>query len=434
VSSSARARTRWIEAHLRTHSFARGGPLRFGAEMELLAFETATGAVAPIATANRPSTLPAVRTVAEELGWEEGARSKGVPRFVAPSGGALTFEPGGQLEYASAPHASVDAVLHELRTVHDALIARCADQGVTLRAVGIDAENPPDAAPLQIDADRYRRMNAYFARIGPAGARMMRQTASLQLCLGGIDVEARWRLANAIAPWLVAIFANSGRYAGRDTGYASYRAETWRGVDPLRTGLVVGDDAVAAYSAFALAAPAFLAGREEAAPVPFAELSDEHATDDALAVHLSTLFPEVRPRGYLELRSADAVDVEHHAAAMTFVVGLLADDVSARAALEIVGEPSTALLRAAGRSGLKDQQLAAGARDLVELALAGCARLGRSVVSDAVLTDARHSFATLLRDDANCDRAQRQTVPSSSPTAVLGPELLSSRCFVSSDA
>jgi glutamate--cysteine ligase len=356
-----------------------------------------------------------------------------VPRFVAPSGGALTFEPGGQLEYASATHVSVDAVLRELRTVHDTLVARCADQGITLRAIGIDADNGPADVPLQIDAERYRRMNAYFASIGPAGARMMRQTASLQVCLGGVDVAERWSMANGIAPWLVAIFANSQRYAGRESGYASYRAETWRGVDPLRTGLVVGDDAVAAYTAFALGAPAFLAGNEGTAPIPFAELSDEQATDDALATHLSTLFPEVRPRGYLELRSADAIDVEHHAAALTLVTGLLADDVSARAALEIVGEPSSALLRTAGRSGLADQDLAAVVRDLADLALAGCARLGPSIVSDEVLAGARDSFATLLRGDANRD-AERQTEASSSPTAVLGPELLSSRCFVSSDA
>ncbi|HEY2026268.1 MAG TPA: glutamate-cysteine ligase family protein [Gemmatimonadaceae bacterium] len=433
-SSAADARARWIDAHLRRHCFARGGALRFGAEMELLAFDEATGAVAPIAATDRPSTLSAIRSAGEELGWQEAAGSKGVPRFVAPSGGALTFEPGGQLEYASAPHASVDAVLGELRRVHDALVERCADRGVTLRALGIDPTNPPAAAPLQIDADRYRRMNAYFATIGPAGARMMRQTASLQLCLGGVDVAHRWRVANAIAPWLVAIFANSTRYASRDTGYASYRAETWRGVDPLRTGLVVGEDPVAAYTAFALAAPAFLAGADGSAPAPFAELPDEQATDDTLAVHLSTLFPDVRPRGYLELRSADAVGVEHHAAAMTFIVGLLADDVSARAASEIVGEPSIALLLRAGRFGMKEAHLAARAGDLVELALAGCSRLGQSIVSDEVLARARDSFAALLRVEASADRTDDQAVSSPSPTAVLGPEVLSSRCFVSSDA
>ena len=91
-----------------------------------------------------------------------------------------------------------------------------------------------------------------------------------------------------------------------------------------RTGIVAGRDPVPAYAAFALAAPAFLAGGEDDAPVAFADLPDVYATDDALAVHLSTLFPEVRPRGYLELRSADAIDVRHHAAAMVFVAGLLA--------------------------------------------------------------------------------------------------------------
>lgn len=433
IPSAELTRTRWVEARLRSHDFASSGPVRFGAEMELLALDASTRAVAAIEADGRPSTLPAVRAVAEELGWREGARAKGVPRFVSASGGALTFEPGGQLEYASAVHASVDGVLRELRTVYDALVRRCADRGVTLCTLGIDAEHTAEEVPLQIRAERYRRMDAYFARIGPDGARMMRQTASLQLCVGGVDIAARWGAANAIAPWLVAIFANSRRYAGRDTGCASYRAETWRGVDPRRTGIVAGVDPVPAYAAFALAAPAFLAGGEDDAPVAFADLPDAHATDDALVVHLSTLFPEVRPRGYLELRSADAIDVRHHAATMVFVAGLVADDASARAAREVVGEPSATLLRAAGTSGLADERLAARAPDLVELALAGCARLGPSVVSKDVLANAQDSFATLLADGTSGDSARRQASRSSSRPAEL-PLEVSPRCFVSSNA
>jgi glutamate--cysteine ligase len=239
-------------------------------------------------------------------------------------------------------------------------------------------------------------MADYFAAIGPHGARMMRQTASLQLCLGGVDPTARWRVANAIAPWLVALFANSGRYAGKDTGCASYRAETWRGVDPRRTGILPGHEPAREYAAFALGAPAFLVGAERTPALPFAAIDDGLASDEALAVHLSTLFPEVRPRGYLELRSVDAIDADLRPSAFAFVAGILGDDTAAAQAMEIVTEPSPSLLRVAGRAGLADQTLARRAEDLVEVALAGCARLGREIVSPSLLEQARASFAERL--------------------------------------
>jgi glutamate--cysteine ligase len=390
-----------VEAYVREHCFAasatmsRGG-LGFGAEMELLAVDAASGRIAPIDATDRSCSLDVARAAAARLGWTACRSAKGVPRFVAPEGGALTFEPGGQVEYASAVHRSITGLLRELRVVDDVLRDEAAARGIDLLAVGVDPENGAEEAPLQLRASRYRRMAAYFAGIGADGARMMRQTASLQVCLGGIDVEARYRLANAVAPWLVALFANSPRYAGDDTGCASYRAHTWRGVDPARTGLMAGSDPVREYAAFAMRAPAFLAGAEESPALPFACVDDAVATDEALATHLSTLFPEVRPRGYLELRSMDAIGVEHHAAAVVFATGLLADDRAAAEAGEVAREPDTARLRAAGRVGLGDSVLAAQARTLADVALAGCARLGAQVVDPSVLEHARDSFDALL--------------------------------------
>jgi glutamate--cysteine ligase len=241
-------------------------------------------------------------------------------------------------------------------------------------------------------------MAEYFAGVGPSGARMMRQTASLQLCIGGVDPAARWRVANALAPWLVATFANSARYAGSNTGCASYRAETWRNVDPRRTGVFEGREPLREYAAFALAAPAFLVGAGGTPALPFAALGDDEASDAALAAHLTTLFPEVRPRGYLELRSIDSVDAAHHAAAMVFAAGILCDDIASAAAMEVVGEPSPSLLRTAGRSGLADPALARCAADLVEIAVAGCARRVGTIVSESVIDVARATLADRLGD------------------------------------
>jgi glutamate--cysteine ligase len=394
MNGAMRSRAERVESYLRAQCFrapADGAPLRFGAELELLALDAATHRVARIHAPDGRGTYDVAAAVAARCGWTERHSDKGASRFVAPGGGSLTFEPGGQLEYASGVHATIDGVVTELATVQRLLEEHATECGIALLAVGVDPENALAEAPLQLEAERYRRMAAYFDDIGPDGARMMRQTASLQLCVGGVDPVKRWRVANAIAPWLVALFANSSRYAGRDTGCASYRAETWRGVDPRRTGIFPGCDPVREYAAFAMAAPAFLAAADGDAQVSFAMLRESAASAaGAVATHLSTLFPEVRPRGYLELRSTDSVDATQHGAAMVLAGGIIGDDVASAEALELLGDPSASLLQAAGRSGLLEPALSRHATDLIEIAVAGCARRGETMISESLL-EAAHS-------------------------------------------
>ena len=383
MTSESRERAQWVSRYLREHCFTapatRG--LTFGAELELLALDTGTNAVTPIfPVAERACSLDVVRDVARRLSWRETTSDKGVPRFSSDAGGSLTFEPGGQLEYASAVHNSVDAVLRELCAVESQLRESAEPCGISLLAVGVDPFNGADATPLQLTAERYAKMARYFATIGAGGARMMRQTASLQINIGGVSPLDRLAVANAIAPWMVALFANSSCYASEDSGCASFRAETWRGVDPSRTGLLRGRDAIAEYTAFALDAHAFLAN--DAAPC-FVDLP--RVTDGMLATHLTTLFPEVRPRGYLEMRSLDALDDARRRAAMAFVAGIVGDSAAAADALDLVGEADEALLLRAGRRGMTDQTLSSKASDLVEIARAGCQRLGPSVVSEATV-------------------------------------------------
>jgi glutamate--cysteine ligase len=396
---TAHARVQWVEALVREHCFGGpandpGAPLTFGGELELLALDRATHAITRIAgSPNRPSSLDVVRDVSQRLAWTETVSDKGIPRFVSGGGGALTFEPGGQLEYASAVHPSADLLLHELDMVESQL-RECAERrGIMLVSRGVDPFNGPDDAPLQLTADRYSRMARYFATIGADGARMMRQTASLQLNVGGIPVLDRWPVANALAPWLVALFANSGQYAGVDTGCASYRAETWRGVDPGRTGLFSGDDAIREYSEFALAARAFLV--HDSAPA-FGTLDERHITETAFRTHLTTLFPEVRPRGYLELRSLDAIDADHRIAAVALVAGVLGDSRASQEVRTLLGPPDAELLRAGGREGLRNPRIAALASDLIEIALAGCVRLGSTVISIETREQARVTLSRLM--------------------------------------
>jgi glutamate--cysteine ligase len=162
----------------------------------------------------------------------------------------------------------------------------------------------------------------------------------------------------------------------------SYRAHAWRSLDPSRTGLISdGGDPAAAYTRFALGAQTILTGPEYEASQPFGEkLAAGRARVGDWTTHLTTLFPEVRPRSYFELRSCDTVAPEWYVAPLAFVAGLAYHAPSASAALELLGTPNPTLLADAGRYGLADPTIAAKARELWRLARDGCGALGSSFI------------------------------------------------------
>jgi glutamate--cysteine ligase len=389
-----------LEADLAAHAFGAPAsasltPRRVGAEAEFIPVEAATWRRCPIDDEGAISTLPFLRRHGERQGWIETRTEKGTPSFGLPGGGTLGFEPGGQLEYSSPPCRSPSALLALMRSVVLPLRAAASAEGITLLAVGIDPANGVEDAPLLLRGRRYGRMAEYLARRGPAGARMMRQTASLQLNLDFDDEPwLRWRVLNAAAPWFTAIFANSAVYAARDTGCQSARAEAWRGLDPARTGLPYDRRApVSAYLEFALAAPAMLLPAVNGEHRPLGEwLARAELTMDEWHEHLTTLFPEVRPRGHLELRSTDAISPRWYAAPLALAVGITYDPAALRTAADLLGLPDPALLHRAGRDGLCDPTIAATASDLTEIALAGCERLGPAYFHPSDLEQARAFF------------------------------------------
>jgi glutamate--cysteine ligase len=243
-------------------------------------------------------------------------------------------------------------------------------------------------------------MLRYFERIGPSGARMMRQTASFQICVdAGEQPDLTWRALNALAPYVVAIFANSPRYEGRETGHRSFRRHIWGTLDPRRTGLLgFGDDPTEEYLQFALDAPAFLMPDVDCVAASFGHwLASGEATASDWCVHLSTLFPEVRPRGYFELRSADVVAPEWYAAPLVLIAGLVYHRPNLEAVLELTGGPDRELLVRSGRDGLSDPVLGAVAPQLCNLALAGCTALGEDFVAESDLATAAEYFDRYTR-------------------------------------
>ena len=383
---------------LRVHVFPACGvspaPPRIGAEVELIPVDRATGRPLPLDGAER-STLEILRRAGASAGWRERASVKAmVPEIEMPDGGRITFEPGGQIEISAAPNASLSGLVAGLRSTVES-IAGAAPPDVALLSVGIDPETPVEAVPPQLHAERYRRMLAYFETIGPSGARMMRQTASFQVCVDAVVTPMRtWRMLNALAPYMVAMFANSRRYAGRDSGHRSFRRETWATLDPRRTGVLgLEEDAIAEYLDFALNAPAFLLGEAGLRAMPFGCWLDQNAVTAAdWCTHLTTLFPEVRPRGYFELRSADVVPPEWYPVPLVLVAGLAYHPPSLETAADLLGPPSPELLACSGREGLAHPTLAGVAPLLCDLALDGCAALGEGFVSPSDLATAAEYF------------------------------------------
>jgi glutamate--cysteine ligase len=381
----------------RAFSAPAGGSLmpgRVGVETELIPVESATGRRCPIEGDGPGPTLPFLRRHAARHGWRESRTPKDTPCFLLPGGGDLTFEPGGQLEYGSPPCPSPGALLSLLRSVVPPLRSAAADEGITLLTVGIDPANPIEDAPLLLHNRRYTRMAEYLERRGAAGARMMRQTASFQISVdAGRERWLRWRVLNAAAPCFVAIFANSSVYEGAPTGCPSMRAQVWRALDPARTGLPWGCAAVPRYLEFALDAPALLLPAVDGEYRPFGEwLTRARVSMEEWHDHLTTLFPEVRPRGHFELRSPDAVPPEWYAAPLALAAGITEDPRALRAAADLLGAPDPALLERAGRLGLRDPALARTASDLATIALQGCAALPSGYFPRSDLEQAREFF------------------------------------------
>jgi glutamate--cysteine ligase len=370
-------------------------PRAVGVELELIPVDTQTRHVIPARAEKRSSSQVLARLAARE-GWTEEAAEGDPSSWRLPGGARISFEPGGQIEISSSPHATASALIEAMtrlvRQIGDAMHA----EGITLVAAGIDPCNDIASIPLQLHRERYTMMTDYFNSIGVAGVRMMRQTAALQINVErGSDPASRWLLLNALAPLVIALFANSRLYGGADTGFASYRAHTWRTLDPSRTGIVYdAADPAERYLRFALDAVAMRSGNGFVSFGQWMQNADLSLED--WHFHLSTLFPEVRPRSYFEIRSPDTIDVRWLAAPIVFVTGLMYDPATASRSVRVLGVPRPELVDRAARFGLSDPELRKLVADSVDLSIEGARALGPEYVAAGHIESAREYFARAL--------------------------------------
>lgn len=248
--------------------------------------------------------------------------------FKSADGGRVTFEPGGQIEYSSSSQESLESAIHEVTKNINKIGSILDKMDIRLFHGAINPWHRVSEVGLKMKKPRYRAMDQYMKSVGPYGQQMMRLTASLQVNLDFGDRETagrRWLAANLLAPVFNAMFGNSPFMGGQLTGVNSYRSLTWQNLDSSRTGFphLLSDSRYDgkpedSYLQFALqAAVILLPDKDGTMGFRVKNFSFQKWLEtgfngwfpdlDDWETHLTTLFPEVRPKGFMECRFIDGL-------------------------------------------------------------------------------------------------------------------------------
>ncbi|MFC5436526.1 glutamate--cysteine ligase [Rhodanobacter umsongensis] len=331
-----------------------------------------------------------LETLAARYSWDV-AREGENPVALSRDKASITLEPAGQLELSGAPLETVHQTccevnqhLEEVRSIADGM-------GLGFLGMGFQPKWRRDEMPW-MPKGRYKIMREYMPKVGSLGLDMMTRTCTVQVNLdfsSEADMVKKFRTSLALQPIATALFADSPFTEGRPNGYLSYRSQIWTDTDPDRTGML---DFVFAdgfgyerYVDYILDVPMYfsyqdgryidLAGQDFkrflAGELP--TLPGVHATMKDFADHLTTAFPEVRLKQYLEMRGADGGPWNRLCALPAFWVGLLYDQQALDAAWDLVKDFSReerhALRDGVPKHALKLPFRGGTVRDLAEEAL-----------------------------------------------------------------
>lgn len=371
-----------------------------GTEHEKFGWLTDTRVPLPFAGERSISTIFAA--LIERFGWQP-AREQGVIVGLTRGRVNISLEPGGQFELSGAPLATVGEVEEELDTHLRELAEITGPLGVRFMSLGAAPEWHHEAMPV-MPKGRYRLMTDYMRRVGTHGTQMMYRTSTVQVNLdfaSEADMVKKMRVAIALQPVATALFASSPFFDGRPNGHRSWRARIWRSLDDARTGMLpfVFDEGMGfeAYADWVLDVPMYFVYRDgnyiDARGQSFRDflrgdlpaLPGERPSLADWADHLTTVFPEVRLKKFIEMRGADAGDRAHILALPAFWVGLMYDQGALDAAWDLVKgldrETRDELRVAASVAALQGEaggvRLIDLARAAVALAEGGLAQRGR---------------------------------------------------------
>ncbi len=315
-----------------------------------------------------------IRTLLEAMAARGWSRTEEHGRLIAlhrPTCGTITLEPGGQLEHSGAPWPSAVAAVRDNGKHLDELLPIAAELGVAFLGVGFRPFGTLDDVPW-MPKGRYRVMREYLPTRGARAHEMMKRTATVQANLDytdEADAIEKLRLGLGLSSLVTALFAASPLVDGRPSGMQSHRASCWLETDPDRCGLLPFAFKPGAsfrdYAEWALDVPMFFVYRDgdyRAMHLTFRRFlregwNGEKATLADWEVHLSTLFPEVRLKTYVEVRQADASTREMVRALPALWRGLFYDRQAREAAWQLVASWSfderLDLYRRTPREGLR---------------------------------------------------------------------------------
>ncbi|MDZ4760590.1 MAG: glutamate--cysteine ligase [Alphaproteobacteria bacterium] len=345
---------------------------RIGTEHEKFGF--IENGLAPLPYHGEASIKTLLDGLASRYGWSpilEGEHVIGLKKGLA----SVSLEPGGQFELSGAPLETIHETCAEI-TEHLRETASISDPiGIAFLALGFSPIWSLEDTPT-MPKGRYGIMRSYMDRVGRLGRQMMFRSCTVQSNLdfsSESDMVKKMRVSIALQPIATALFANSPFAEGRTNGFQSYRAHVWTDTDPDRTGTLpfVFETGYGfeRYVDYALDVPMyfvrrggqyvdcsglsfrdFMAGRLSVLPGELPAMDD---FDD----HISTIFPEVRLKTFLEMRGADAGPQSSLCALSAFWAGILYDGAALDGAWELVknwtAEEREAMRRSVPALGLR---------------------------------------------------------------------------------
>ncbi|MBW6533964.1 MAG: glutamate--cysteine ligase [Mariniphaga sp.] len=282
-------------------------------------------------------------------GWQplkEAGKTIGLQK----NGASITLEPGGQFELSGGNFRTVHETFRETRKHFEELNTICNEYGFFSLPMGVDPLTRLEDVPW-MPKERYRFMRKHMPTRGELGLEMMTNTASIQVNLdyfNEADMIKKMRVAQALQPVSTAIFANSPFSNGKPNGFLSYRAHIWDHTDPDRCGFLpfIFDEGFGfeRWVDYLLDVPMYFIYREEnylpANKITFREfLTGKHSQKPTMKdwnIHVSTVFPDVRLKQFIEMRGADAGCASYIASLSALWVGLLYDNQSLEEAYELI--------------------------------------------------------------------------------------------------
>ncbi|KAL6986248.1 glutamate--cysteine ligase [Sarracenia purpurea var. burkii] len=369
---------------------------RIGTEHEKFGFEF--GALKPMKYEQIAELL---NGIAERFDWEkimEGDNIIGLKQGKQ----SISLEPGGQFELSGAPLETLHQTCAEVNSHLYQVKAVAEEMGIGFLGIGFQPKWGIKDIPI-MPKGRYEIMRNYMPKVGSLGLDMMFRTCTVQVNLdfsSEADMIRKFRAGLALQPIATALFANSPFTEGKPNGYLSMRSHIWTDTDNNRAGMLpfVFDNSFGfeQYVDYALDVPMYFVYREkkyiDCSGMSFRDfmsgklpsIPGELPTLNDWENHLTTIFPEVRLKRYLEMRGADGGPWRRLCALPAFWVGLLYDEVSLQNVLDLVAdwtpEERQMLRNKVPTSGLKtpfrDGSLRHVAEDVVKLAKDGLERRG----------------------------------------------------------